>query len=100
LSLAGIPPTAGFIGKLFLFMSAINAGAYVLAFSLAANSVISVYYYWMLVRRMFIEPGEDSTPATAAAPLVLVISLSTLAILTLGLFFQPLMDAVAHALSV
>jgi NADH-quinone oxidoreductase subunit N len=61
LSLIGVPPTAGFIGKLFVFGSAINAGLAWLAAIGVINSVISVFYYMRIVRPMFF----DEAPAGA-----------------------------------
>jgi NADH-quinone oxidoreductase subunit N len=61
LSLIGVPPTAGFIGKLFVFGSAIHAGLGWLAAIGVINSVISVFYYMRIVRPMFF----DEAPADA-----------------------------------
>jgi len=60
-SLIGIPGTAGFIGKLLIFKDAMGAGLVLLAFVLAVNSVISVYYYLGIGRAMFVadEEGES-----------------------------------------
>lgn len=88
-SLAGIPPTAGFLGKFFIFGSAIRIGILghpellILAALGVANSVISVYYYFNVVRLMFFMPGE-SKPAiqgTLAVNTAVVVSL----VCTLGL---------------
>ena len=59
-SLIGIPGTAGFLGKLFIFQDALNADLAPLAIVLAVNSVISVYYYLGIGRAMFVsdETGE------------------------------------------
>jgi proton-translocating NADH-quinone oxidoreductase chain N len=98
LSLGGVPPTAGFVGKFFLFMGAINTGFYILAFFLAANAVISIFYYWGIVRRMFIDPPSDSSRVHAAAPLALTLFLTSAAVLALAIFFQPLMHYVTKSL--
>ncbi len=93
LALAGIPPTAGFTGKFFIFKAAIEAKMYLIALVGIANSVVSVFYYWNIVRIMYIvEPGTDLPPARTAIPLTIVIVITTAAILYLGLFFQPLID--------
>jgi NADH-quinone oxidoreductase subunit N len=62
LSLAGIPPTAGFIGKFFVFASALNVGQGVLAAIGVINSVISVFYYFRVIRPMFFEPALEAAP--------------------------------------
>lgn len=58
LSLIGIPPTAGFLGKMYLFGSAIEEGYPWLAVIMVLNGVLSVPYYYEVVRRMYFLPGE------------------------------------------
>ena len=62
-SLAGIPPVAGFFGKFFLFTSAASAGLYWLVFIAVLNATISLYYYLMVVKAMFI--NKTDTPIAA-----------------------------------
>jgi NADH-quinone oxidoreductase subunit N len=57
-SLAGIPPVAGFFGKFFLFVSAASAGYYWLVFIAVLNATISLYYYLLVVKAMFINKNE------------------------------------------
>lgn len=57
-SLAGIPPLAGFFGKFFLFTAAAESGFYVLLFIAVINAVISLYYYLLVVKAMFINKNE------------------------------------------
>jgi NADH-quinone oxidoreductase subunit N len=57
-SLAGIPPTAGFFGKLFLLMAGAGKGNYVLIGIAALNMVIALYYYLRVVKAMFMDAGE------------------------------------------
>lgn len=57
-SLAGIPPVAGFFGKLFLFNAAASQGYYWLIFVAVVNATISLYYYLRPVRAMFIEKND------------------------------------------
>ena len=54
-SLGGIPPTAGFFSKLFVFMAAMEQGYVVIVFLALVNTVISLYYYLLVVKAMFIE---------------------------------------------
>lgn len=63
LSLAGIPPTAGFFGKLFLLTSAVSAQMYVLLAIAALNLVFSLYNYLRVVKYMFIDAPEEQTPS-------------------------------------
>lgn len=87
LSLAGIPPTAGFIGKFYVFAGAIEASRtdlLVLAVIAIANSVISVYYYFNVVRLMFMKDAETKVPIRASAPLAIIVTL--MIIFTFGIF--------------
>ena len=57
-SLAGIPPVAGFFGKMFLFTSAASGGYYWLVFIAVLNATISLYYYLLVVKAMFINKSD------------------------------------------
>ncbi len=113
-SLIGIPPTAGFFGKLYLFMAAVGGGMTWLAVVMVVNSAISVGYYYGVVRNMYLQngsraegaaeaaatPGEAATQATAVrgTPLVgAALGLAVAAILLLGFFFEPLVRLVGLA---
>ncbi|HEY8347351.1 MAG TPA: NADH-quinone oxidoreductase subunit N, partial [Symbiobacteriaceae bacterium] len=74
-SLIGIPPTVGFFGKLFIFRAAVDAGYLWLAVLMAINSVISVGYYYNVVRAMFLEePGHVSLHTSRGSMAAVVIS--------------------------
>jgi NADH-quinone oxidoreductase subunit N len=66
-SLIGIPPSAGFVGKLLIFNDALAAGLPVLAIALAVNSVISVYYYLGIVQATFVS-DEGAVSNVAGTP--------------------------------
>ncbi len=93
ISLTGLPPTAGFIGKLYLFAALINGGWTWLAIVAALNSVIALYYYVRVFRNMFLRSEESSSPpitlnrVQGAALLVLLVPT-----LLLGLYFAPLVQ--------
>jgi NADH-quinone oxidoreductase subunit N len=75
-SLAGIPPTAGFFGKLFLLTAGGSKGSYVYLLIAALNMIISLYYYLRVVRAMFMDKNETPVPAIqtgASAKLGLII---------------------------
>jgi NADH-quinone oxidoreductase subunit N len=57
-SLAGIPPVAGFFGKFFLFTAAAQKGFYFLVFIAVLNTIISLYYYLLVVKAMFISKSD------------------------------------------
>jgi NADH-quinone oxidoreductase subunit N len=59
-SLAGIPPVAGFFGKFFLFTAAAEKGYYLLVFIAVLNTIISLYYYLLVVKAMFINKNETA----------------------------------------
>jgi NADH-quinone oxidoreductase subunit N len=88
LSLAGIPATAGFVGKYKIFMAAINSGFYWLAIIGVINSLISVWYYIYVVVTMYMKPVEHEHPKLAFSPTLLVAVLIAL-ILTLQLGIFP-----------
>lgn len=62
-SLAGIPPVAGFFGKLFLYMSAAGRGFYILVLIAVLNAIISLYYYLIVVKAMFIDKNDNPIPS-------------------------------------
>lgn len=84
LSMAGIPPTAGFAGKLYVFSAAVDQGYLWLAFVGFILSMLSVYYYLQVAKAMYLAPGEDAplsfSGATRATALV-----STAATLLIGI---------------
>ena len=61
-SLAGIPPIAGFFGKFFLFTAAASQGLYFLVFLAVVNVTISLYYYLLVVRAMFLRKSDNPIP--------------------------------------
>ena len=61
-SLAGIPPFAGFFSKFFVFASAFGAGFYILVFIALINTVISLYYYLLIVKAMYIVENGEPVP--------------------------------------
>ena len=64
-SLAGIPPFAGMFSKFFVFMAAAQQGsflAYFVVFIALVNTVVSLYYYLLIVKAMYIQPNESPLP--------------------------------------
>ncbi len=59
LSLGGIPPTAGFFGKFFLFQAAVNANLVGLALIAVTNAIIALYYYLVVIKIMYVDSGPD-----------------------------------------
>jgi NADH-quinone oxidoreductase subunit N len=58
-SLAGIPPVAGFFGKFFLFAAAAKQGMYILVFIAVLNTIISLYYYLLVIKAMFLNRSDQ-----------------------------------------
>ncbi len=91
-SLAGFPPTAGFMGKFYLFSAAMQSGFVWLVIFGVLNSLISVYYYLRVVVAMYMyEPGEEQTLHPILSGLGVVILFTILGVLYFGLFPGSLM---------
>jgi NADH-quinone oxidoreductase subunit N len=86
LSLAGIPPTAGFVGKLVIFRAAIESGFVVLAVIGVVTSAIAVYYYFMVIKTMFMEQPTAPAVLSPSRPLAFGLLVMVAATLLLGLF--------------
>jgi len=87
LSLAGIPPTAGFAGKFFLFSAAVNAGYVGLAVVAILNSLVSAYYYLGVLVQMYMAEGDRPlVPASQRPWLTATIVLAVVGTLVLGVF--------------
>ncbi len=94
-SLIGIPPTAGFVGKYFLFGAAVAAGLTWLAVIGVLTSVISSYFYLRLVMTMFMrEPQTEGEPIPANAPRSLAAAISVAAVFIFGLLPAPLLSMI------
>lgn len=92
-SLAGIPPTAGFIGKFYIFSAAVEAGFGWLAVVMVLASVISVYYYLKVTVAMYM--WEAPAGAVRLRPhglLLAALAFALLAIFQMGIFPGPLID--------
>lgn len=88
LSMAGLPPTGGFLGKYLIFQSAIQSGKYVLAVLGMLNAVIAAYYYLKVVIAMWMrepEEGDEVVMQPVAPGVVAVLLIATVAIFWLGL---------------
>ena len=89
LSLAGIPCTAGFIGKWWLFRSAIQAHYAWLAVVAVLNTVISLYYYARVVVAMYMEPARDLRPVPVPTGMRVALVVALVFTLGIGLYPQP-----------
>jgi NADH:ubiquinone oxidoreductase subunit 2 (subunit N) len=89
LSLIGIPPTGGFMGKLFVFGAAVNQGLLIVVFFGVINSAISVYYYFGVVRQIFFESAADESPIRINPVMNVVVALTLVMTLLMALYGQP-----------
>lgn len=97
LSLAGVPPLAGFIGKLYIFVAAIHEGLYTLIAVGLINIVISMYYYLIIVKQMYINEPVDPSPIGISSPMKAVIYVGLAGTLVIGIYPQPFTDWVVSA---
>ena len=85
-SLAGIPPFAGFFSKFFMFMAAFKAGFVVLVLIALVNTVISLYYYLLIVKAMYIIPSDEPIPTFKSDGYTkLGLALCTLGVVLIGI---------------
>ena len=96
-SLAGMPPLAGFFGKFILLMAVIKSGYLWLALIAGVNIVISLYYYLMVAKRIFIDHPHSSSPILISKPLQLLLALAVMGIVVIGIFQGPFLDAAITA---
>jgi NADH-quinone oxidoreductase subunit N len=100
LSLGGFPPTAGFIGKWYLFSASVDAGNYGLAIIGVLTSVVSVFFYLRVVVMMYMSDEVSTLPVTTPAPASLVALLvPTAAIFYLGIFPTRLLELAAKSIA-
>jgi NADH-quinone oxidoreductase subunit N len=93
-SLAGIPPFAGFFGKYYVFVAAIDAGLTWLAILGVLMSVVSVYYYLRLIVVMYFREGDQQLPVTISRASYAVIILCILAVVELGVYPSSLLSII------
>ena len=96
-SLAGIPPTAGFVAKFSVFMAAVRAGYTPLAVIGVVFSVISAFFYLRVVVLMYMKDPRKVIPLTTSLPLKIVLATTAAAIVLLGVYPAPLLDLAAAA---
>ena len=99
LSLAGLPPTAGFLGKYYIFLALIESGRYVLALIGAAYVAVALFYYFRLVRSMFLLPAiEVERPKASSLGLRVALGATGLVTLGAGIYPEPFLQLAMRSL--
>src|SRR6266581_2896537 len=97
LSLAGIPPLAGFYGKYFIFLSLIESGHYVLASLAVLYALFGLYYYMRIANQMFMREALDKTPLPISAGMRVALGVTAFATIYIGVLPEQFIQAVNHA---
>ena len=92
LSLAGFPPTAGFFGKLYVFMAAIKQGYILITIMAVIATVVSVYFYLRIIVMMYFHENESEEQVVVYRGMGTIIALSSIAIILIGFFPSGLMS--------
>jgi NADH-quinone oxidoreductase subunit N len=100
-ALAGIPPTAGFVGKFYIFSAAVQAGYIWLAIIGVMNSLVSVFYYLRITVLMYMKPAEaDLGPVAFSPAATAVVALTAAGVLLIGIFPGFLYDLGVNAVKI
>jgi NADH-quinone oxidoreductase subunit N len=100
LSLGGLPPTAGFVAKYYVFLAAVSAGHYGLAIIGVLTSVVSVFFYLRVVVTMYmVEPSAAHVRATRSALGMAALTIAIIAIVALGVLPTPVIDLAEQSIA-
>src|SRR5450631_966021 len=100
LSLAGIPPLAGFYGKYFIFLSLIETGHYVLASLGVLYAVFGLYYYMRIANAMFMRDAEDKTRLPISSGMRVALGVTAFATVYIGILPEQFIRAVNWSLGI
>jgi NADH-quinone oxidoreductase subunit N len=98
LSLAGIPPTAGFLGKYYIFLALIETKHYILAVVATLYVAVAIYYYFRLVRSMFAGEATEKAPVTSSLGLRFALAASGIMTLLIGIYPEPFLQLAQKSL--
>jgi NADH-quinone oxidoreductase subunit N len=98
LSLAGIPPTAGFLGKYYIFLALIETHHYVLAVIATLYVAVAIYYYFRVVKIMFVGELAEKTPLATSFGLRLALGITGVLTLGVGVYPEPLLRLAQNSL--
>ena len=99
-SLTGLPPTAGFIAKLYLFIALVDSKMIVVAVIALLNTVVSLYYYIKVLKNMYLEkPGTEPEKFSASFPNKILLVFLLAPVLIFGIYFTPLVEFAKYSVS-
>lgn len=98
-SLAGLPPTAGFMGKFYVFSAAVSKGYVWLVVIAVLNSLVSVYYYFRVTMKIYMQqPDREFEGVNFSVPVVVALSLMAIGTLWVGVFPDTYLDLARQAI--
>jgi len=100
LSLAGIPPLAGFYGKYFIFLSLIESRHYILASLAVLYAVFGLYYYMRIANQMFMREALDNTRLLVSFGMKVGLGITAFATVVIGIFPEPFIRTVTWSLGI
>jgi NADH-quinone oxidoreductase subunit N len=90
LSLAGMPPLAGFMAKIFVFAAAVKVDMVWLAFIGVLNSIVGLYYYLIVLKHVYLFRSDDeSKPIDISRPYSIALTILVIGIILVGTLFGP-----------
>ncbi len=98
MSLAGIPPTAGFLGKYYIFLSLIQSGHYTLAVIATLYAAVAIYYYFRIVKSMFVSEVREKAPMATSLGIRVALAVSGVMTLVIGLYPEPFLKFAQYSL--
>ncbi len=100
-ALTGLPPTAGFIAKLFIFGAAINAGWLLLVLIAGIMTIVSLFYYMRVVRNMFLfEPQEEDSLLNFELSSKIILMVLLVPTLIFGVYFTPVLEFARNSIQI
>ena len=100
ISLTGIPPTVGFMVKIYVFGAAVSSGLAWLAVVGVVNSVVSAYYYLRVIKVMYLSDPTEEASLASGIPLRIALLVSTAGVIVFGLYPRPLLELARSAAEV
>ncbi|MDP3112220.1 MAG: NADH-quinone oxidoreductase subunit N [Thermodesulfovibrionales bacterium] len=98
-SLTGIPPTAGFMGKFYVFMSAINAGYTWVVIIAVMFSAISAYFYLRVVMYMYMKEPKETVQLSTSPAIWLALAITVIAVLAIGILPSAIVNFARNAVA-